>query len=144
MEQKQMDRDLKTRHISMIAIGGSIGTGLFMASGAIVSQAGPGGALIAYMLIGIMIYFLMTSLGELATFYPVSRFFQCICAAVYRSSCRLHCRLDVLDHLVTGSKYRYHHSSESPVILGYIQWRQLTRLVFCLFSPVIPAERLLR
>lgn len=72
MEQKQMDRDLKTRHISMIAIGGSLGTGLFMASGAIVSQAGPGGALVAYMLIGVMIYFLMTSLGNLLPFirYP--------------------------------------------------------------------------
>ncbi|ULG73248.1 amino acid permease [Macrococcus brunensis] len=76
MEQKQMDRDLKTRHISMIAIGGSLGTGLFMASGAIVSQAGPGGALVAYMLIGVMIYFLMNSLGELATFYPVSGSFS--------------------------------------------------------------------
>ncbi|TDM04162.1 amino acid permease [Macrococcus carouselicus] len=76
MKNKEMDRDLKTRHISMIAIGGSIGTGLFMASGAIVSQAGPGGALVAYILIGIMIYFLMTSLGELATFYPVSGSFS--------------------------------------------------------------------
>ncbi|WP_414048055.1 amino acid permease [Macrococcus equi] len=76
MEQKSMDRDLKTRHISMIAIGGSIGTGLFMASGAVVSQAGPGGALVAYAIIGIMIYFLMTALGELATFYPVSGAFN--------------------------------------------------------------------
>lgn len=76
MEQKQMDRDLKTRHISMIAIGGSIGTGLFMASGAVISQAGPGGALVAYAIIGVMIYFLMTALGELATFYPVSGAFN--------------------------------------------------------------------
>lgn len=76
MEKKQMDRDLKTRHISMIAIGGSIGTGLFMASGAVISQAGPGGALVAYAIIGIMIYFLMTALGELATFYPVSGAFN--------------------------------------------------------------------
>lgn len=71
-----MDRDLTTRHISMIAIGGSIGTGLFMASGAVISQAGPGGALIAYAIIGVMIYFLMTALGELATFYPVSGAFN--------------------------------------------------------------------
>lgn len=51
----------------MIAIGGSIGTGLFLASGSTIANAGPGGALLAYSLIGIMIYFLMTSLGELAT-----------------------------------------------------------------------------
>lgn len=56
----------------MIAIGGSIGTGLFVASGATISQAGPGGALLSYALIGLMVYFLMTSLGELAAFMPVS------------------------------------------------------------------------
>nr|MBA2814827.1 LysR family transcriptional regulator [Candidatus Pantoea persica] len=38
----------------MIAIGGSIGTGLFVASGATISQAGPGGALLSYALIGLM------------------------------------------------------------------------------------------
>ena len=63
---------LKARHLSMIAIGGSIGTGLFVASGATISQAGPGGALLAYGLIGLMVYFLMTSLGELAAYMPVS------------------------------------------------------------------------
>ncbi|MEG1092431.1 MAG: amino acid permease, partial [Acinetobacter sp.] len=49
-----------------------IGTGLFLASGATIANAGPGGALLAYVLIGIMIYFLMTSLGELATHNPTS------------------------------------------------------------------------
>lgn len=65
-------RQLKARHLTMIAIGGSIGTGLFVASGATISQAGPGGALLAYALIGLMVYFLMTSLGELAAYMPVS------------------------------------------------------------------------
>ncbi len=69
-------RELKARHLTMIAIGGSIGTGLFVASGATVSQAGPGGALLSYTLIGIMVYFLMTSLGELAAFMPVSGSFS--------------------------------------------------------------------
>ena len=65
-------RELKARHLSMIAIGGSIGTGLFVASGATISQAGPGGALLAYMIVGLMVYFLMTSLGEMAANLPVS------------------------------------------------------------------------
>ncbi|QGG60340.1 amino acid permease [Loigolactobacillus bifermentans] len=65
-------RELKTRHLSMIALGGSIGTGLFVASGSAISTAGPGGALVAYIGIGIMVYFLMTSLGEMATYIPVS------------------------------------------------------------------------
>ncbi|UOH76391.1 amino acid permease [Acinetobacter schindleri] len=68
----QLQRKLSARHLNMIAIGGSIGTGLFLASGATIANAGPGGALLAYALIGVMIYFLMTSLGELATHNPTS------------------------------------------------------------------------
>ena len=55
----------------MIAIGGAIGTGLFVASGSAIAQIGPGGAVLTYLLIGIMVYYIMTSLGELAAFMPV-------------------------------------------------------------------------
>ena len=75
-QQPELQRKLKARHLTMIAIGGSIGTGLFVASGATISQAGPGGALLSYALIGLMVYFLMTSLGELAAFMPVSGSFS--------------------------------------------------------------------
>lgn len=71
-QPKQLQRKLGARHLNMIAIGGSIGTGLFLASGSTIANAGPGGALLAYSLIGLMIYFLMTSLGELATHNPTS------------------------------------------------------------------------
>ena len=71
-----LHRSLKPRHLNMIAIGGSIGTGLFVASGATVANAGPGGALLAYALIGVMVYFLMTSLGEMAAHMPVSGSFS--------------------------------------------------------------------
>ena len=47
-ENAGIKRNLKTRHVSMIALGGSIGTGLFVASGATVAQAGPLGAIVAY------------------------------------------------------------------------------------------------
>lgn len=75
-EEASVQRRLKARHLSMIAIGGSIGTGLFIASGGAISQAGPGGALLAYAIIGCMVFFLMTSLGELATYLPVSGSFS--------------------------------------------------------------------
>ncbi|UYZ83222.1 amino acid permease [Entomomonas sp. E2T0] len=65
-----LKRSLKARHLSMIAIGGSIGTGLFVASGKTIAQAGPGGALLSYIVVGIMVYFIMTSLAELASFMP--------------------------------------------------------------------------
>lgn len=76
-EKKEgLKRSLHARHLNMIAIGGAIGTGLFVASGASISTAGPGGALVAYALIGVMVYFLMTSLGEMATLMPVSGSFE--------------------------------------------------------------------
>ncbi|OPA74149.1 gamma-aminobutyrate permease [Paenibacillus selenitireducens] len=72
----ELQRSLKARHLTMIALGGSIGTGLFLASGGAIAQAGPGGALLAYAAVGIMVYFLMTSLGELATYMPESGSFS--------------------------------------------------------------------
>lgn len=71
-QQTTLKKELKARHLTMIAIGGSIGTGLFVGSGATIAQAGPAGALLSYMIIGLMVYFLMTSLGELAAYYPSS------------------------------------------------------------------------
>ncbi|MFC5450070.1 amino acid permease [Paenibacillus aestuarii] len=62
--------------MAMISLGGSIGTGLFLASGGAIHSAGPGGALLAYAIIGIMVYFLVTSLGEMATYMPVSGTFS--------------------------------------------------------------------
>ncbi|KWH43180.1 amino acid permease [Burkholderia stagnalis] len=70
--QTTLKRRLQSRHIAMIAIGGSIGTGLFVASGASVAQAGPGGAIAAYVVIGLMVYFVVTGLGEMAALMPVS------------------------------------------------------------------------
>jgi len=72
----QLVRGLKARHMTMIAIGGSIGTGLFLASGSAIHSAGPGGALLAYAVIGFMVYFLMTSLGEMAAYMPVTGSFS--------------------------------------------------------------------
>ncbi len=71
-KNNQVQRKLKTRHVTMIALGGCIGTGLFMTSGSIIAKAGPGGGLVAYIAMGLMVYFLMTSLGELATNLPIS------------------------------------------------------------------------
>jgi len=75
-QQNGLKRTMQTRHLSMIALGGTIGTGLFVTSGATISQAGPMGALVAYGVIGLMVFFLMTSLGEMATNNPVSGSFS--------------------------------------------------------------------
>ncbi|ABN64947.1 general amino acid permease [Scheffersomyces stipitis CBS 6054] len=67
-----LSRSLKNRHLQMIAIGGSIGTGLFVGSGSVLRTGGPAGLLIGYILIGAMIYCTVQSLGELAVTFPVS------------------------------------------------------------------------
>lgn len=74
--EQKLRRSLSSRHLIMIAVGGSIGTGLFVASGATIAQAGPGGALVAYALIGFMVWLVMQSLGEMAAYLPVAGSFQ--------------------------------------------------------------------
>jgi amino acid transporter len=63
---------LKSRHLQMIAIGGSIGTGLFVGSGSALSTGGPASLVLAYGLIGIMLFCTVHALGELAVAYPVA------------------------------------------------------------------------
>ena len=72
----ELKRGLSSRHLQMIAIGGAIGTGLFVASGGTIAQAGPGGALVAYALVGLMVFLLMQSLGEMSAKIPVAGSFQ--------------------------------------------------------------------
>jgi len=61
---QQLERKLKNRHIQLIAIGGAIGTGLFLGSGKAIHLAGPS-ILFAYLIIGVALFFVMRSLGEL-------------------------------------------------------------------------------
>ena len=69
---ENLNRSLLSRHMSMIALGGCIGTGLFIALGGAIAGAGPGGTVLAYVIIAVMVYFLMASLGEMAAHSPVS------------------------------------------------------------------------
>ncbi|NLE80000.1 MAG: D-serine/D-alanine/glycine transporter [Rhodococcus sp.] len=62
--EPRLQRQLANRHIQLIAIGGAIGTGLFMGSGKTISLAGPS-VLFVYMIIGFMLFFVMRAMGEL-------------------------------------------------------------------------------
>ncbi|KUM35618.1 amino acid permease [Arthrobacter sp. EpRS71] len=69
-------RSMGPRHLIMIAMGGVIGSGLFLSSGYTISQAGPLGAVIAYLIGAFVVYLVMACLGELAIAYPVSGAFH--------------------------------------------------------------------
>ncbi|KAH7063629.1 amino acid permease/ SLC12A domain-containing protein [Macrophomina phaseolina] len=68
----QLNQTMQKRHLHMIAIGGSIGAGLFVGSGGALSNGGPAALLIDFGIIGIMIFNVVYALGELAVMYPVS------------------------------------------------------------------------
>ncbi|KAG0253234.1 hypothetical protein BGZ95_006383 [Linnemannia exigua] len=67
-----LQRNLQARHLTMISLGGTIGTGLFLASGVSINVAGPGYSMIAYGIIGTMVFCFMSSLGEMATYLPIT------------------------------------------------------------------------
>ncbi|MGW4049261.1 amino acid permease [Streptomyces sp. NPDC004779] len=64
-------RGLGARQIQMIAIGGAIGTGLFLGAGKAIHKAGPS-LILAYAIAGLVIFFIMRALGELLMYRPVS------------------------------------------------------------------------
>lgn len=66
-----LTRGLKARHITMIAIGGAIGTGLIIGTGSALAQAGPAPVLISYAIVGFLVYLVMCALGEMAAWLPL-------------------------------------------------------------------------
>ncbi|RYC60353.1 hypothetical protein CHU98_g5837 [Xylaria longipes] len=70
--ETSLHRGLKARHISMIAIGGAIGTGLIIGTGKALAKAGPGSILISYSVIGFVVFLVMAGLGEISAWLPMS------------------------------------------------------------------------
>jgi yeast amino acid transporter len=71
----RLNRKLKTRHLQMIAIGGSIGCGLFIGSGSALKAGGPGAVVLDFCIIGLMMFCTVNAMGELATLFPVQGIF---------------------------------------------------------------------
>ncbi|MEX2970085.1 amino acid permease [Streptomyces sp. C184] len=74
-EQSGLQSGLKNRHLSMIAVGGVIGAGLFVGSASGIAAAGPG-ILLSYALVGALVVFVMRMLGEMAAANPTSGSFS--------------------------------------------------------------------
>lgn len=62
---------MKSRHIQFIALGGTIGTGLFLGIGSAFTLAGPLSVLLGYTFTGLAVFAMMQSLGEMATWLPL-------------------------------------------------------------------------
>ncbi|KAM5439982.1 hypothetical protein McanCB21832_000087 [Microsporum canis] len=75
-----VSRGLKSRHIQFIALGGTIGTGLFLGIGRALTQGGPLSLLIGYTFVGLAIFAMMMSLGEMATWLPLPGAIPQFCA----------------------------------------------------------------
>ncbi|KKK16945.1 arginine permease [Aspergillus rambellii] len=67
----ELQRMLSTRHLTMIALGSSIGMGLWLGSGTSLSNGGPAAMLIGYILAGTMVWTVSHSIGEMAVLYPL-------------------------------------------------------------------------
>jgi amino acid transporter, AAT family len=70
--EDKLARKLSARQVQMIAIGGTIGTGLFLGTGKSLATGGPASMLIAYAIVGGIVFVTMMSLGEMATYIPVA------------------------------------------------------------------------
>ncbi|KAL8753503.1 MAG: hypothetical protein Q9184_005401 [Pyrenodesmia sp. 2 TL-2023] len=79
-EYGYVSRGLKSRHIQFIALGGTIGTGLFLGIGRAFTQAGPLSILLGYTFTGVAIFAMMMSLGEMATWLPLPGAIPQFCA----------------------------------------------------------------
>ncbi|KAL8784920.1 MAG: hypothetical protein Q9213_003662 [Squamulea squamosa] len=68
----KLARKLSSRQVQMIAIGGTIGTGLFLGTGKSLATGGPASMLIGYAIVGFIVFVTMLSLGEMAAFMPIA------------------------------------------------------------------------
>ena len=109
-------RGLKSRHSQMIALGGTIGTGLFVGSGQTLARGGPAFILASYIIMTVLVYFIVTAITEVATYLPV--------------------------HGSTMSYYGYRYVSRSMgFAMGYLYWYALGILVP--YEGTLPASLLL-
>jgi amino acid transporter, AAT family len=70
--ERQLARRLSARQVQMIALGGTIGSGLFLGTGKSLANGGPASLLIAYAIVGVIVYLTMLALGEMAAYMPIS------------------------------------------------------------------------
>lgn len=71
-EEQSTQRGLSLRHMQFIALGGAIGTGIFIGSGSGLATCGPGGLLVGYLILSVFVFFVMSMLCEMVTLLPIA------------------------------------------------------------------------
>ncbi|WWC72693.1 uncharacterized protein I206_106657 [Kwoniella pini CBS 10737] len=105
LQDGTMHRTLKQRHMAMIALGGAIGTGLFVGSGSALSTGGPVGLWLGYIFMSSIVYSMMVALGEMAALFPVAGAFTHYAARF----------VDPALGFATGINYWYSYAITIPV-----------------------------
>lgn len=100
---EKLQRELSNRHIQLIAIGGAIGTGLFLGAGQTIALTGPS-ILLTYIIIGFMLFMFMRGLGEIIIQNTEFKSFADVTKYIYWAFCRICYRMDIL---VLLDYYRY-------------------------------------
>lgn len=127
----KLSKNLKQRHLQMIAVGGSIGTGLFVGTGSALHQGGPAGIVIAWAITATFVFTTMQSLGELSTAYPISGGFNIYATRFIEPSvgfaigwnyCMQFLVLLPLELVAASISIQYWNDSLNPVIFVAIFW----------------------
>ena len=136
---KNLERNLKPRHVEMIALGGTIGVGLFMGSASTIQTAGPA-VLLCYALSGVVMFLIMRIMGEMLYLEPVPGSFaaygyryispyiglyNCLVLLVYvdiRRACRSYGGWDLHELLVPGT---------APLGIGFRSYGNYCRSQSC-------------
>lgn len=91
----ELHRGLEERHITLMSLGAAIGVGLFLGSGKAIQLAGPG-ILLAYAFSGLVMFFIMRALGEMAIQKTGCRFIQQVCQRISGAAARFLDRMELL------------------------------------------------
>ncbi len=129
-DTKGLHRALSARQVSMIAIAGTIGTGLFLGTGRSLAQGGPASILLCYGIIGFIVYITLLLLGEMATQYPVAGEFyslhpyrMLLCTRVPGG------RTCEMGHVTNPSFFRFLQRICYPVLLSLVRLRSFMELL---------------
>ncbi len=114
----RLKRGLKNRHIQLIALGGAIGTGLFLGSASVIQSAGPG-IILGYAIAGFIAFLIMRQLGEMVVEEPVAGSFSHFAYKYWGRLCRLRFRLELLGAVCPGGHGGTHRRRQIyPVLVA--------------------------